>query len=145
MSEKAENDSTSSTPSTEAASEETIIVNSASGRGDPTRAGPVVVVLKSGDRVRVLKNQNGWKQVVKDGITFWILAQQLSKPPTSQMREAKAPTVSAANPNRVKVPERQNKRTQSSAGCSCSSGRTCTGPRGGVYCLTTSGNKDYGR
>lgn len=29
--------------------------------------------------------------------------------------------------------------------CSCSSGTFCTGPRGGVYCLTPSGNKSYRR
>ncbi|WP_228884126.1 hypothetical protein [Stenotrophomonas rhizophila] len=27
--------------------------------------------------------------------------------------------------------------------CPCSSGRLCTGPRGGRYCLTPSGNKSY--
>ena len=27
--------------------------------------------------------------------------------------------------------------------CPCSSGRICTGPRGGRYCLTPSGNKSY--
>ncbi|MBB1613093.1 hypothetical protein A9978_11595 [Pseudomonas sp. UMC65] len=30
-------------------------------------------------------------------------------------------------------------------GCSCGSGSFCTGPRGGVYCLTPSGNKSYKR
>lgn len=29
--------------------------------------------------------------------------------------------------------------------CPCSSGRLCTGPRGGRYCLTPSGNKSYQR
>ncbi|MEG2804575.1 hypothetical protein [Stenotrophomonas sp.] len=27
--------------------------------------------------------------------------------------------------------------------CPCSSGRLCTGPRGGRYCLTPAGNKSY--
>ncbi|ROL84763.1 hypothetical protein [Pseudomonas protegens] len=30
-------------------------------------------------------------------------------------------------------------------GCTCGSGSFCTGPRGGVYCLTPSGNKSYKR
>ncbi|WP_416366795.1 hypothetical protein [Pseudomonas sp. UFMG81] len=30
-------------------------------------------------------------------------------------------------------------------GCACGSGNYCTGPRGGVYCLTPSGNKSYKR
>ncbi|MDH0732718.1 hypothetical protein N5F23_19750 [Pseudomonas sichuanensis] len=30
-------------------------------------------------------------------------------------------------------------------GCACGSGSYCTGPRGGVYCLTPSGNKSYKR
>lgn len=29
--------------------------------------------------------------------------------------------------------------------CSCSSGRVCVGPRGGRYCITSGGNKRYGR
>lgn len=27
--------------------------------------------------------------------------------------------------------------------CDCGSGATCTGPRGGVYCITSGGNKRY--
>lgn len=34
---------------------------------------------------------------------------------------------------------------QSSDGCACGTGSFCTGPRGGVYCLTPSGNKSYKR
>ena len=34
---------------------------------------------------------------------------------------------------------------QSEDGCTCGSGSFCTGPRGGVYCLTPSGNKSYKR
>ena len=30
-------------------------------------------------------------------------------------------------------------------GCACGTGSFCTGPRGGVYCLTPSGNKSYRR
>lgn len=29
--------------------------------------------------------------------------------------------------------------------CSCSSGSYCTGPRGGVYCITSGGKKSYKR
>lgn len=31
------------------------------------------------------------------------------------------------------------------SGCSCRSGNICTGPRGGRYCITDSGNKSYVR
>ena len=34
---------------------------------------------------------------------------------------------------------------QSADGCTCGSGSFCTGPRGGVYCLTPSGKKSYKR
>jgi len=34
---------------------------------------------------------------------------------------------------------------QSSDGCACGSGSYCTGPRGGVYCLTPGGSKSYKR
>ncbi|MDF0732049.1 hypothetical protein P0Y43_15140 [Pseudomonas entomophila] len=33
----------------------------------------------------------------------------------------------------------------SDVGCACGSGSYCTGPRGGVYCLTPAGNKSYRR
>lgn len=33
----------------------------------------------------------------------------------------------------------------SNDGCACGTGSFCTGPRGGVYCLTPSGNKSYRR
>ncbi|UVL54517.1 MULTISPECIES: hypothetical protein [unclassified Pseudomonas] len=32
-----------------------------------------------------------------------------------------------------------------SEGCGCGTGSFCTGPRGGVYCLTPSGKKSYRR
>lgn len=45
--------------------------------------------------------------------------------------------------------ERQNftapKATEAQGACPCSSGNMCTGPRGGRYCLTPSGNKSYQR
>jgi hypothetical protein len=34
---------------------------------------------------------------------------------------------------------------QSDDGCACGTSSFCTGPRGGVYCLTPSGNKSYRR
>ena len=37
------------------------------------------------------------------------------------------------------------KTTEAQGACPCSSGRLCTGPRGGRYCLTASGNKSYQR
>lgn len=29
--------------------------------------------------------------------------------------------------------------------CPCGSGKVCVGPRGGRYCITKSGNKEYGK
>jgi len=34
---------------------------------------------------------------------------------------------------------------QSAEGCQCGSGSYCTGPRGGIYCLTPGGSKSYKR
>ncbi|MNZ49280.1 hypothetical protein D3C78_670430 [compost metagenome] len=34
---------------------------------------------------------------------------------------------------------------QGDGSCQCGTGAFCTGPRGGVYCLTPSGNKSYKR
>lgn len=45
--------------------------------------------------------------------------------------------------------ERQSVRPQnflqSEDGCACGTGSFCTGPRGGVYCLTPGGSKSYKR
>lgn len=49
----------------------------------------------------------------------------------------------------VGATERQSftapKPTEAQGECPCSSGSMCTGPRGGRYCLTPSGNKSYQR
>ena len=42
-------------------------------------------------------------------------------------------------------PTPPNALLQSADGCACGTGTFCTGPRGGVYCLTPSGNKSYKR
>jgi hypothetical protein len=136
--------------------EETINVTHAGGRATPDRSGRVVVILRSGDRVRVVKTENGWKQVVKDGITIWILAKQLSATATPQAatRTTTAPqqattksTQNARLPNRKPAVRPQKKKRQPSGaiGCSCNSTRVCIGPRGGRYCLTANGNKVYGQ
>ena len=33
----------------------------------------------------------------------------------------------------------------SGEGCACGSGKVCVGPRGGRYCITSSGRKRYGQ
>ena len=42
-------------------------------------------------------------------------------------------------------PARPQRFLQHDEGCACGTGAFCTGPRGGVYCLTPSGNKSYKR
>ncbi|WP_080995566.1 YdcA family protein [Thiopseudomonas alkaliphila] len=37
------------------------------------------------------------------------------------------------------------KANSGSSNCACGTGNFCTGPRGGVYCITPSGNKSYRR
>jgi hypothetical protein len=132
---------TTQTPSVE----ETITVSHAGGRSTPDRSGPVVIVLKSGDRVRVVKSENGWKQVIKDGITVWILARQMSSTiePRAKPVETRTQTLPRHTPA---VVVRKKQRPASSASrCSCSSRSVCTGPRGGRYCLNANGNKVYGQ
>lgn len=34
-------------------------------------------------------------------------------------------------------------RVESAAACLCSAGASCTGPRGGIYCVTDTGGKRY--
>lgn len=42
-------------------------------------------------------------------------------------------------------PARPQLRLDSAGDCRCGTSTFCTGPRGGVYCLTPSGNKSYKR
>jgi Protein of unknown function (DUF4236)/Bacterial SH3 domain len=125
--------------------EETVNVTHAGGRATPDRSGRVVVILRSGERVRVVKTENGWKQVVKDGITFWILAKQLSATATPHATLGTAQNPPLPNRKSAVRPQKKKRQPSSAVGCSCSSTRVCTGPRGGRYCLTANGNKVYGQ
>lgn len=60
----------------------------------------------------------------------WLLWQTPEKPVKSE------PAAEAAEVGAVKV-------EQAATACICGTGVMCTGPRGGSYCLTESGNKRY--
>ncbi len=52
-------------------------------------------------------------------------------------------TGARSSPAPARAPRRVPPAPNYSGGCSCSSGNYCTGPRGGRYCITASGNKRY--
>lgn len=52
----------------------------------------------------------------------------------------------AALPHRARRPARRASRFYDNGGeCPCGSGRICIGPRGGRFCITSGGNKEYGQ
>ena len=54
-------------------------------------------------------------------------------------------TCSASDSDRNRQSFAPKKAAKEQSACQCDSGRMCTGPRGGRYCLTPSGNKSYQR
>jgi hypothetical protein len=114
------------------------------GRANPSSTAKVIRVFQNGDSVRVVKRKRNWSKVVQNGVTFWVLARHISSPAHVSPIAKRSSLVTRPSKQSTKR-NRASKRTGFSGGsCPCGSGRICTGPRGGRYCITSGGNKRYG-
>jgi hypothetical protein len=121
-----------------------IIGEKVEGRSNPSSTSKVTRVFQNGDAVRVVKRKRNWIKVIQNGVTFWVLAKHISTPVHVSTNATRSSLVSRPTMQSVKR-NRTSKRTGFSGGsCPCGSGRICTGPRGGRYCITSGGNKRYG-
>jgi Protein of unknown function (DUF4236)/Bacterial SH3 domain len=121
-----------------------IIGENVVGRSNPSSTSKTTHVFQNGDAVRVVKRKRNWINVIQNGATFWVLAKHISSPAHVSPISTRSSLVARPSKQSAKR-NRTSKRTGSSGGsCPCGSGRICTGPRGGRYCITSGGNKRYG-
>ena len=129
---------------------EYISVNNAPTYSEPNSEGASEKILHYRDPVRIVEKGVNWSKVMQNGVTFWVLTRQLTAttPPISSSH-AKTPNGFRSTSAKTSKQSVADKREKAGArggngSCPCGSGRICTGSRGGRYCLTSSGNKDYG-
>lgn len=108
--------------------------------------------IRKGQRYEVGKVQDGWIAVNVDGEFAWAKASHFAyscDPVTgsydysakrSEARKSQAHNSPSKSHKASKAPES----TASAGGCPCSGRNVCIGPRGGRYCITSSGGKRYG-
>lgn len=109
--------------------------------GRATRGNTLHVYETTDEWARVSARDEAPRWVSRKGICagagcaarFSASSTQPTSPSTSVVPVART-LISAAPPRRA---------ASADYGCACSSGRTCVGPRGGVYCFTSGGNKRY--
>ncbi len=114
------------------------------GRSSPSTTSKITRVFQNGDAVRIVKRKRNWIKVMQNGVTFWVLAKHISSPAHASSIATRNSLIGQPSKRSV-TRNRTSKRTGFSGGsCPCGSGRICTGPRGGRYCITFGGNKRYG-
>lgn len=102
--------------------------------------GKVITSLRRGQSITIYQESDNWVKITPDNQSSqWVSIKSLCHGDKcyQKSRQAPAPKQPAYRP----TPKRY---VESDAGCPCSSGRICIGPRGGRYCITSGGNKRYG-
>lgn len=107
-----------------------------------TPNGRVIGSLSHGQAVSIYAEQNDWSRISSDGQeSRWVSSSHLCDrsdcSDIPRWKPTPTPPVSSPAPIRFSQP------STTTYGCPCSSGRNCTGPRGGRYCITSGGNKRY--
>ena len=114
------------------------------GRASPSSSSKVVHVFQNGESVTVVKRKRNWIKVVQSGVTFWVLARHISSPAHVSHAAKRSSLVARPSKKSAKRNRTSKRAVYSGGSCPCGSGRICTGPRGGRYCITSGGNKRYG-
>ncbi|ANS42377.1 SH3 domain-containing protein [Serratia inhibens] len=102
--------------------------------------GKVITSLKRGQSITIYQERDNWAKITPGNQpSQWVSTKSLCHGEACyrKNRQALAPKQPVYRP----TPKRN---VASDAGCPCSSGRICIGPRGGRYCITSGGNKRYG-
>lgn len=115
--------------------------------------GRIIGYLKRGKQVLIYDRKSEWERISKENETpKWVSSKLLctgsscyinSVQNSHSSYSSKLPlntnrTSSFTSSNRAKSSARL-----SSGGCPCSGISNCVGPRGGIYCITSGGNKRY--
>jgi uncharacterized protein YgiM (DUF1202 family) len=150
-----------------------VLSSSLNCRAAPNQDSVIVGRFVRGYQLKVLERYEGWGRVEVEGTPpCWVAEMFLSEEPVGEATAQEPPTVDfdtpVASPPRAKAsrratsaPRRTSRRASSSprasfkaapisrspsmgGSCPCTSSRVCTGPRGGRYCLNSTGSKRYG-
>lgn len=107
-----------------------------------SKARRAVGIIKKGERYDIVRNDGLWAAIKINAKTRWaervnLEAEELCPIPANQKttKSAKPPS-----PAHAMVQPRA-----SASNCACNSRNSCVGPRGGRYCITSSGNRRYVR
>lgn len=110
--------------------------------------GDVIDTLERGDKVVVYAKEQGWVNISDDSsVPQWISGKFLCS--TENCFQVNVQTArTAVNLSQATTQNHSSSRQASPAhtyggACPCSGSYRCTGPRGGKYCYTSSGNKSY--
>ena len=109
-------------------------------RTEPHTDGSVVGRFSRGQRLEVRQRSGDWLKVVHGTTIAWVAASHVSQTVPVQSLLSNNRSAGRSHSSRA-----ESRRTRLVGGsCPCSGGRVCIGPRGGRYCITSSGNKRYG-
>lgn len=129
---------------TEVNSSEYIAGERVEGRSLPSQTSKVVHILRDGDPVKVVSRERNWTKVVQNSLTFWVLTKHISSSARVRPSKTRSTLVAKRTQRSIKKSRPLKRAANSSGSCPCGSGRICTGPKGGRYCVTSGGNKRYG-
>ncbi|KAF0117711.1 MAG: hypothetical protein FD163_241 [Hyphomonadaceae bacterium] len=135
------------------------LIDKARTFSEPSASSAPAKVFDYSEPVEIIEKGVDWSKVIQNGLTFWVLSQHLSDHVSPNIAKAENTLANktysqtpqnfkSSNAKSVKqatVKKAKAKTRRANSGCSCGSGGMCTGPRGGRYCLTSNGNKNYGR
>jgi uncharacterized protein YgiM (DUF1202 family) len=119
-------------------------------RSAPSSSAEVITKLFRGQEVTILENEGSWARLEPSGASScWVASRYLleaSPAPMSFIGNGARPSKASRRKSYSSRGTRSSSRSRSNVGgsCPCSGSNVCVGPRGGRYCITSSGNKRYG-
>jgi len=126
----------SSAPAPVSATEHFVSADNLNVRDQP--GGKVISKLKRGEKVQVFETRKDWARISIDGQpSKWLSSKSLCSGSDCYVVLRPRPAIQPKQPTRQPNPAY-------GSSCPFSSGNVCIGPRGGRYCMTSSGNKRYG-
>jgi hypothetical protein len=145
---------TNQTPRTDLASGDIAIVSTKKvrGRSEPNSNARTIDTLRSGEKVRILSRKGNWVKVAKGATSVWIVSTHVKRRSSSPNLLKSSSFKKQSSDKSTKAKKRRvsrkngyySTRGTTSGSCPCNGGPVCVGPRGGRYCITSSGNKRYG-
>ena len=101
--------------------------------------------LQRGAQVKIYEQQNNWSRIsIANEKERWVSSSYLCESANCYVKKV-TPPFPAKLRTEHPPPSLQHSAPQNyGSSCPCSSGTVCIGPRGGLYCITSSGNKRYG-